>query len=159
MADNQSNPNSTNETGENPQKNLSATNGDAVSKAGLWQYLAELVLAGAVGTGVWLFGEHLVSHGHTFLGSVINFVAFCIYFATVPITTVKVWPHPKSVWLSFCVFCALMALVFTFFSKPSIEPQPHFTISLRVGDSPAATVILTNEYLFRSGDLTPKSWT
>jgi hypothetical protein len=159
MADNQSNTNSTNEAGKNPQKNLSVTNGDVISRFGLWQYIAELVLAGAVGTGVWLFGEHLVSHGHTFGGSVVNFVAFCIYFATVPITTVKIWPHPKSVWLSFCGFCVLMALAFTFSSRPSTEPKPHFVLSLKIGDSSDSEVFLTNDVLFmyrisKAGDLT-----
>jgi len=149
MANNQSNPNSTNAAGENPQKSLPATNGDAVSKAGLWQYLAEIVLAGAVGTGVWLFGEHLVSHGHNFVGSVVNFMAFCIYFATVPITTVKVWPHPKAVWLSFCGFCVLMALAFIFSSRPPLGPKTHFTYSLQIGDSPTSRVFLTNDFLFR----------
>lgn len=151
MADNQSNPNSANEAAENPQENLTATNGDAVSKSGLWQYLAELVLAGAVGTGVWLFGEHLVSNGHTFGGSVVNFAAFCIYFATIPITTVKIWSHPKSVWISFCVFCVLMALAFTFSSRPSTKLKPHFTLSLQIGGSSISTIVLTNDCFFRVG--------
>ena len=153
MAENQTNPDSTGKTAKNPQKSFRPANGDAVTKTGLWRFVAELVLAGAVGTGLWVFGEHLISHNHTVFGGIINFMAFCIYFATVPITAVKIWPRPMLVWASFFGFCVLMALVFTLSSWSAPEPKPHFTISMQIGDSLSAKIVLTNQYLYRISEM------
>lgn len=148
MEDNKTDPDSTKEAGDNPQKSFPATNGDVIPKSGLWAYLAELVLAGAVGTGIWLFGEHLISHGHTTWGSVVSFVAFCFYFATVPITAIKIWARPKLIWPLFVGFCSLMALVFTLSSRQH-ELKPHFILSLQIDDS-ATALLLTNDFLFHN---------
>src|SRR5208283_5114499 len=88
---------------------------------------------------------HLISHGHTTWGSGFSFVAFCFYFATVPITATKIWSQPKLIWSSFAGFCVLKALVFVLSSRQH-ELKPHFIISLQIGDS-NTPLLLTNEFL------------
>src|SRR5947209_4487089 len=111
MADHQPDSESAREPQESSKERLATTTTETAPKRGLLAYFAELVLAGAVGTGIWVFGEHLTSHGHSRWAAVFNFLAFCVYFATVPITANRVWPHPKRIWALFAVFCVAMGLV------------------------------------------------
>ncbi len=47
------------------------------------------------------------------------------------------------IWIGFAVLC--LALLLT----KSVEPIPHFKLSLRIGDSPDSKVYLTNDFLFK----------
>jgi hypothetical protein len=142
------NPNPAKKTNGNPQQQNPPHNSDAGGKFGVAAYVGEIVLAGLCGTGVWIFGEHLVSHGYSKSGVIVNFFAFVIYFAAAPITAIRFWPQPRWVWGLFTVFCVIMAIVFEATSSPEAEPKPHFLISLQTGDSAASAVFLTNECLF-----------
>lgn len=45
----------------------------------------------------------------------------------------------------------ILAFIITVITLPIFErskPLPHFTISLQIGDSPASTILLTNDFLF-----------
>jgi hypothetical protein len=66
----------------------------------------------------------------------------------------------KYVKTGFIVTLILMALLFCFLAihKPPVEPKPHFTISLQIGDNADAKISLTNDFLFdrrviKTGDL------
>jgi hypothetical protein len=145
------NPNPAQETNGNPQPQNPPRNGDAVRKFGVAAYVGEIVLAGLCGTGVWIFGEHLVSHGYSKSGVVVNILAFIIYFAAAPLTAIRFWPKPFRVWSLFGVFCLIMVLLFTATSMPESKPRPHFKLSLLIGNPPIAIVQLTNSFLFGAG--------
>lgn len=148
--DNRANSDPAHKTHENPHQSLPPASNDKSGKTRAFIWIAECVLAGLIGTGVWVFGEHLVSHGHTTLGSIVNFAAFAVFFAAAPITAIKIWSRPKLILGLFSGFVVLMALVFFVSSEKKPESKPHFTLSLRVGDSPRDTVVLTNDCLFIS---------
>jgi hypothetical protein len=46
------------------------------------------------------------------------------------------------VWIAWALMCLVLLLT------KSVEPKPHFVISLQIGDSAASTVFLTNDFLF-----------
>ena len=150
MADNQTDPDSAGKAGENPQNDVAPPNSNKVPKFGLLAYLGEIVLAGAVGTGIWVFGEHLTSHGHTTWGSILDFFAFCIYFATIPITAVKAWPRPLLIWPLFSFFCVVMACLFYISSlnRPQpITPVPRAHFEFSVIANGLKRIVLTNDFL------------
>ena len=111
------------------------------------------------GTGVWVFGEHLVSHGHTTSGSIANFLAFVIYFAAAPLAAVRIWPRPMMVWGAFGAFVSIMAVVFVVSSQPPEESKsnPHFKFELFAEDDPDHSVKPTNDFLrvLAFSDVTP----
>jgi hypothetical protein len=104
-------------------------------KARVFIWFAECVLAGLVGTGIWVFGEHLVSYGHTALGSMINFLAFVFFFMAVPITAQKIWPKPRFIWVIFGLFVFVMGALFIISSQTDPVPVELPPISLDVSSS------------------------
>ena len=62
---------------------------------------------------------------------------------------IKGWPPRKRTfsWM-YAGLCVLVPLMLFLFARPRAELKPHFTISLQIGDSPAAKVFLTNDFLF-----------
>lgn len=121
-----------------------ASNGKSLRQLRL--YVTELLVAGAIGTGTWLFGEWMSSHGLDGLGSFFEFVAFVMFFSTVPISATKVWPRKRIIWIGFLIFCLVAALVFFLIPKPKPIPPPHprFSFSFRMGDT---RIDLTNSFL------------
>jgi hypothetical protein len=130
-----------------------AQNGEGIISAGDsegWTRILETL-------GVFIFGG--VGVGLTEAG--FHFWAFLCDFLAVGCGIGLVCHHIKKsrlikrVWKLFWPLLVLDFLVFAFlFWHVEIEsekPYPHFTFSLQVGDSPAATVLLTNDCLFRAG--------
>jgi len=111
------------ETNTQIQQHVPTADGNKAAKSGL-HYLAEIIAAGAIGTGVWVFGEHLTNHGHRTFGDFVNFLAFASFFAAAPITALKFWPYRKCVWGLFAFFVTLMAVVFILSSKPLKTDAP-----------------------------------
>jgi hypothetical protein len=133
------------------EKVLPPTNGDNISKSGIWVLATEVVLLGGVATGVWVLGEHFASHGHTTIGGIADYAPAVLFFATLPLVALKRWARPVLVWSLFGGLCILLGIIFVLSSGSRKEPKPHFVLSLQVGDSAASTVVLTNDSLFRAG--------
>ena len=137
---------SANKANGNHHEHLPSSNGDGVRKFGFTTYIGEIVLAGLCGTGVWIFGEHLVSHGYVKSGVVVNFLAFAIYFAAAPITAIRFWPNPWWVWGTFGAFIAIMAIIFIVTSNAPSESKvhTHFKFSLVNPETLESTFDFTN---------------
>ena len=103
-------------------KLVSEGNGKGDEKPTFNRFVAEIMLAGSVGTGIWVFGEHLISAGHLSAGTRVRFVAFAVYFSTVPITAAKFWkPKRTLAWVSYAAFSLLMYCIF----GATWRPQAH----------------------------------
>ena len=76
------------------EKVLPPTNGDNISKSGIWVLATEVVLLGGVATGVWVLGEHFASHGHTTIGGIADYAPAVLFFATLPLVALKRWARP-----------------------------------------------------------------
>lgn len=107
--------------------------------------------------GVFIFGGFGV--GLTEAG--FHFWAFLCDFLAVGCGIGLVCHHTKKsrlikrVWLLFWPLLFLDFLVFSFLlwhiDIGTEKPMPHFTLSLRIGDSRASPLLLTNDFFFRAG--------
>jgi hypothetical protein len=92
-------------------ENFSPSNGNGASKSGFVNFVQSLVIAGVVGTGIWVFGEHLNNHGHEAWASVVNFFACVIFLSVLPLEAGRHWQRPRVVWGVFVLLCASLGTV------------------------------------------------
>jgi hypothetical protein len=115
-------------------------NANDVKPPGISGFLLELIALGIFGTGVWVFGEHLSAHGHTAIGSCVNYVACVMFFAIAPVTACRFWSYPSRVWSIFSVFCIILAVVFVASSRSVNQQKPRLKLNLIVSESTDGTV-------------------
>lgn len=124
---------STDEPNDNTGDELTTPNQHNTAQTRL--FFRDLIIAGVLGTGIWVVGEHLTSHGHTIYGGVVNFFASVIFFAALPLAALRHWHRPFIVWSAFGAFCIILAIVFIESARtisPKLRPsRPHLAFWLR----------------------------
>jgi len=117
------------------------------------RFLLELIGFGIVGTGIWVFGEHLANHGNETIGSWINFAAMMSFFAVIPLSAFKRWRSKvKRIWIS--IGCGIFAVILGIaWGMAMREPIVKVDIGVTTANRPFADIVLTNSFLFRDPQL------
>jgi hypothetical protein len=118
----------------------------------LWVLVVEIAVAGSAATGIWLLGERLIVHGDIFWGGLLNYVADCVYFSTIPLAVLKIWQRPKPIWIGYGAGCLILAGVFVWTSRPIASnnaqtKSPEIRFGIVSSESPASLLLLTNDFL------------
>jgi hypothetical protein len=142
----QKNPDGNDQSQSHSGENISAPDGDGTPERGLLHFLRNVIFAGVAATGIWVIGEHFHDLGYDMLGSSINFIASVVFFAVLPFEAARHWPRPCIVWSLFVLFISTLAFDFLGL-HPRKALTPHFALSLQIGDSQDASVLLTNDFL------------
>lgn len=140
---NQHSPNTTasDKGGDNIKNGFPPDNRNLVLKSVFW-IGAEIISLGAVATGLWIVGEHLVNNGYS-IGAWVNYLAAVMFSCTVVLPLLKLTKRPKIIWPVWIVFCLILALAWAWIGRHA-ETQPHFKLWLAMSDRPDDVVLLTN---------------